>query len=341
MAKVLFLIKRRNDGDNIVDRAGIFTGVNITADCISSKQHSSKVAVVNSSNSIQGEITLFDPTHVIIEGIWVEPDLLQSLISENPNRKFCVRLHGDMDTLCSTDHALPWLSSYNCTIACHNPIQLRELRTLMAFELKWTEKQAAEKILHLPSYHAVNIPKIVLDKDRKVLDAGSFNPLNSEGNHLLQASAALRFANNSKMHLHFHVQLPQGETGDNNSTLENLQRLFHNVDSEDHLLVIHPWSPRSAWIEMCGLMDVGLAASQHPAGDQNAADMVSTGVPIVHSCATWGGSLWRADPTDSIDIAKKLSLAIELRWVNVTWHEIKLWFYNRAAGKTWKKYISS
>jgi hypothetical protein len=214
------------------------------------------------------------------------------------------------------------------------------LRKLLAFEMKWTNKQAADQIIYLPLYHAANIPRMTMDKDPKVLDVGSFNPLNTEGNHLLQASAALQFANKNSLQLHFHVQLPQGETGAN-STLENLQRLFYSADGNDHVLIAHPWSPRSAWIDMCSMMDVGLAASQHPAGDQNAADMISTGVPIVHSCISWGASLWRADPTSSDDIATKLSLAIELRWINVTWHDAKLWIHNWRAGRTWKKYLLS
>lgn len=339
MHRILFILKQKRDADSPMDKASVFTGARLTADALS-KKHSSKVAVVPDANMIDYEIKIFDPTHVVIEGIWVDPIDFERIRANWPAVRFCVRINGDMDSLCATAHALPYLSSYEAVIACNHTALLTELRLLLGLELHWTAKQAAERVIHLPSWFARDIPRFRFDSDPKTLDVGSFNPLTPEGNHLMQAGAALLLADRLKLDLHFHVQLSQEEPEQNN-TLENLSRLFANTANDGHLLVVHPWCPRSAWLSMCGQMDIGTSASAHPAGDQMLSDMASVGVPIIHSSISWGGSWWRADPSSIMDIARKMSLAQELRWLNVTWHNLKIPLHNLMARRRWARFLKS
>jgi hypothetical protein len=338
MARVLFLLKRRDPADTGSDSAGLFAGASLSSDMLIANRIDSRVSVLQDSSSIEQEIIKYDPTHILIENLWAEPEVIAGLQSRYPHISFLIRLHGDIVDITANDHAMSWISSYDTTIAVANPVLLRELRKLLRFELQWTKKQAETRVISLPVSYSQSLPKLTLDKDKSILDIGCFGTLEPHGNHLVQAAAALELAVKQKTQLHFHVQQTQG-AGSDDPTLLNLQRIFDGTMHDGHLLIVHPWAPRSSWLDMCAQMDIGMQATHSSLGDQLAADLIVTGVPIVHSYLPWGGSLWRADPDDSHDIATKLSLAQELRWINVVWHQFKLRLHNLRTRRAWLAYL--
>ena len=82
--RVLFILKRRQDYDGYKhSQIGLSTGLYNSAlymsDMLNNNRIESKVVVVVDNNSIDKEVHLFKPTHVIIETLWVVPEKFEIL----------------------------------------------------------------------------------------------------------------------------------------------------------------------------------------------------------------------------------------------------------------------
>jgi hypothetical protein len=127
-------------------------------------------------------------------------------------------------------------------------------------------------------------------------------------NHLTQAIAAMRYAQNRGLRLAFHVNLTRNEQGGDN-ILKNLIALF---DGTPHRLVGMHWMQREEFLHFLRGMDLGMQVSFTETFNIVAADMVKTQLPLVVSPQIrWTSHHSQADPTDSEAITDAIGRALD------------------------------
>ena len=127
-------------------------------------------------------------------------------------------------------------------------------------------------------------------------------------NQLIQAIAAIKYADQLGKKLRFHMNGVRTEQNGGNN-LKNIKGLFSNTS---HELVLHPWLGHEEFLELLANMDICLQVSLTESFNITAADAVSIGVPLVGSSAIrWLPRFSQALPDSVEDICRVLSKAGE------------------------------
>jgi hypothetical protein len=170
------------------------------------------------------------------------------------------------------------------------------------------------------------------------VNIGCFGAIRPLKNHLIQAMAAIRFAEKIQKSLRFHINSNRIEQR-GESILHNLRSLFSGNKNE---LIEHPWISHDKFIALVKTMDMGMQVSFSESFNIIAADFVSNNVPIVVSPdVTWMPSSTKADPNSTEDIVNKLKRA----WKGGSFFSDKytniraLEKHNRNALDAWKEFV--
>jgi hypothetical protein len=90
--------------------------------------------------------------------------------------------------------------------------------------------------------------------------------------------------------------------------LKNLQDLFAGISQEGHELVMHDWVEHAAFLILVKQMDIGIQVAFSETFNIVAADMVTSGIPMVVSKEiSWAAAV--ADPTSSKNIVETMLMA--------------------------------
>ena len=264
--RVLFILKRREDFNATThSHIGLSTGLYNSASFMDEMLHDmgieSKLSVVIDNNCIDREVTKYQPTHVIIEALWVVPQKFFELQKLHPNVKWIIRLHSEMPFMAGEGMAMDWLGDYsgfrNIIIAINAPRMLREIALYLKCRNNWSDKQTKEKVIYLPNYYPLDYRRKRFNRKKDHIDIACFGAIRPLKNHLLQAFAALDFANQIGKKLHFHVNAGRIEMN-GNAVLHNLRGLFEQLYDQGHRLVNHQWRPRADFLKLCGTVDIGM-----------------------------------------------------------------------------------
>ena len=124
--------------------------------------------------------------------------------------------------------------------------------------------------------------------------------------------------------------------------LHNVMGLFEHVHDAGHRLVMHEWTPRDKFLELCSTMDIGMQVSFSETFNIVGADMISQGVPIVCSSEVpWYEPRFIADPTSSDDILTALHATYEIPQTNVRAYQANLTKYTNTSKLIWMNYFYS
>ena len=101
MSKILFILKRREDYNAVVhSNVGLSTGLYNSASFVHNMLNhmgiNSVLEVAKDNNCIDRLVTQHQPTHVIIEALWVVPQKFSVLQRLHPNLKWIIRLHSEI-----------------------------------------------------------------------------------------------------------------------------------------------------------------------------------------------------------------------------------------------------
>ncbi|PPD53436.1 MAG: hypothetical protein CTY12_04970 [Methylotenera sp.] len=320
--RVLFILKRREDFHDCpsYSQNGLSTGLlnsaSFVQDMLIRQGVESKTVVVIDNNDIDREVSAFKPTHVIIEAIWVVPEKFDVLSRLHPTVKWVVRYHSETPFIANEGIAMSWLFDYarrpNVYIGINAPRFMDEVRVMLrAAGLSHSEVQ--QRVIFLPNYYP--IPQAIQaqrpNTRSHIVNVGCFGAIRPLKNHLLQATAALRFANMIGKVLLFHVNIGRVEMkGD--PILNNLKAMFDNIGHSGHQLIIHKWAPHDKFIELVKNMDIGLQVSFSETFNIVAADMVTSGIPVVVSNEIpWAKAGVVSSTTSSVEIARTLKETYE------------------------------
>jgi hypothetical protein len=349
--KILFILKRREDFNSVVHNqlglsTGLFNSANFVSQMLTDLGYSTKLAVVTDNNDIDREVTLFNPTHVIIEALWVVPTKFSILQKLHPNVTWIIRLHSEMPFMAGEGMSMDWIGDYssfgNIVLAANAPRMLSEIKMYLTIKNNWDTKTANEKVIYLPNYYPkeFSAPKVI-DKNKDWIDIGCFGAVRLLKNHLEQAFGALKFANSIGKKLHFHINAGRIEMqGD--PVINNLRGLFEQLDGTGHELINHEWVPHEGFIDLCTSMDIGMQVTFSETFNIVGADFIANGVPLVGSSEIpWINSASAADPTSSDDIAIKLGLAYLHPDAIVTMNQKTLSAYLDKTKRVWDNYFTT
>jgi len=346
--RVLFILKRRHDynpieHDKINLTTGLYNSVNFMNKMLIRENIETKIVVVEDNNCIDREVTEYKPTHVIIEALWVVPTKFSALQKLHPDVSWIVRLHSDTPFIAGEGIAMDWIGEYsgyrNVIVACNSPKILQEIRTYLRIRNKWPEKHTEEKVIYLPNYYPNFYKKKEHNFEKDYINVGCFGAVRPLKNHLLQAMAAIKFADAVGKKLHFHVNSGRYEMK-GEPVFNNLKALFEQLASSGHELIIHGWMPREEFLQICAEMDIGLQVSLSETFNIVSADLISQGVPVVGSAEIpWMTNWTHADPVKSQDIALKLQATFDHPQINVWLNQRGLTKYTNETKLIWSRYF--
>jgi hypothetical protein len=331
MLDFLFICKDRSSGDYKEGKYGLWNSANFVVDFLQKSQFKAEIISVFDANCIDREIHKNKPKVVVLEALWVTPEKLTQLVKLHPRVRWIVRIHSKLPFLANEGIALQWLNGYKriprVTITGNNLEFVQDMNAC--------------------NYRLEYLPNVYIDKinyqrpmfNRQDLHIGCFGSLRPMKNHLIQAVAAIDFANFMGYNLKFHINSSRHEQrGDN--VLKNLIALFEN--NPEHTLVHHGWLSHKDFLGLVYTMDIGMQVSYSESFNIVSADFVRMNIPIVTSSeVSFNTSFLWADPNDRVDIVSKLTRAKHYSsWLN--WHSnTKLDSYNKTAKQIWIKKCSS
>ena len=348
-SRVLFLLKRREDVSEhpSYSQHGISTGLLNSAtfmhDMLVEAGVESQLKVVIDNNCIDRAVTQYKPTHVIIEALWVVPEKFDILQKLHPNVTWIIRFHSETPFIASEGIAMRWLHGYvkhpNVVVAANAPRFMAEMQQVLAAS-GLTRKQIKDKLIYLPNYYPVgNVVSVKPKTHNDVINISCFGAVRPLKNHLLQAVAALEFAESIGKKLHFHINVGRVEMkGD--PILHNIQGLFAGLEHKGHKLITHQWSPHAEFLEVIAGIDIGMQVSFSETFNIVAADMITSGVPVVMSSEVPWAIAGLANPVESKHIVTKLKLTWLFRQLNVTLNTLALKCYVNKTRRKWLKYFN-
>lgn len=348
--RILIILKKREDYmEKHHKNIGLSTGLYNSALFIHEMLHKinivSKLVVVNDNNDIDREVTLFKPTHVIIEALWVVPPKFEILHKLHPTVKWIIRLHSEIPFIANEGNAMNWVGEYvklkNVYVAANSDVMLKDVSIYTQTEMQWTESETEEKIIYLPNYYPQKYKNKKFDKSKDTIDIGCFGAIRPLKNHLMQAISAVKFAEKIGKKLRFHINTGRLEQkGD--SVYKNLKGLFDNLSAKGHELVNHEWTPRDEFLKICASMDMGMQCSFSETFNIVACDIITEGVPLVGTKEIpWMNDIFSANVTSSDSICFNLMLAYYFPKYNVRSNQRHLNRYTTKTSKVWLKYFTN
>jgi hypothetical protein len=346
--KVLFILKRREDYDPLKHNpkglsTGLFNSASFVDQMLNDSEIDSVLEVAIDNNCIDRLVTKHKPTHVILEALWVVPHKFEILIKLHPTVKWIIRLHSEMPFMAGEGMAMDWIGDYatynEIIIGVNAPRMLGEICEYLSIKMNWTSRETKKRVIYMPNFYPQDYKIKPLNRKKYWIDIACFGAVRPLKNHLVQAFAALKFANKMGKQLRFHINSGRIEMkGD--AVMNNLRALFEQLSEQGHQLVGHEWCPREEFLHICSQMDIGMQCNFSETFNIVSADLLSQGVPIVGSKEIpWACSMFNADPTNSDAICRALTRAYRFPQVNVYLNQINLSNYTDRTRVVWSDYF--
>lgn len=351
--RVLFILKYREiydagSGHAHSDRklcSGLANSARFIHDMLAAEHIHTKLVEVIDNNDIDREVSNYHPTHVIIEAFWVVPEKFEVLQILHPSVNWIVRSHSEIPFLAQEGPAMDWLIRYvqfpNVFVSANSEAAVRDFRTITsAVNPDWSAEEIERKIPLLPNFYPVHkLKRNYKKKVGDVIDIGCFGAIRPLKNQLIQAVAAIEYADIMGKRLRFHINADRPEQG-GQACLKNLQALFAGAANAE--LVEHSWMSHDKFLELLSEMDMSLCVSLTESFCIVAADSVVSRIPVIGSAdIEFLGSRVRANPTDSEDIVVKMLQANDwrFRFASKLINLLRLKSYSKLSQKIWLDFL--
>ena len=201
--------------------------------------------------------------------------------------------------------------------------------------------EARDRVPYLPNYYPPERQTVPAGDDGETVDVGCFGAIRSFKNHVGQAIAAMMFAGRIGRRLRFHINGDRLERG-GHAVSHALDAIFDASPTAE--LIRHDWIPiHSEFLKLVAEMDLVAQVSFAETFNIVGADAASQGVPLVGSAEIpWISPLYRANPTDTEDMARVMHRAWELRFENrvVNPNRLGLKDYSWRSRERWLAYLN-
>lgn len=281
--KILFVCKQRHTyseeySKELLTSSGLYNSANFVVQELNSIGVPSKLVDVVDNNDIDREVSLFKPTMVIIEALWVVPEKFEVLSRLHPTVKWVVRLHSKLPFLSGEGNAMDWI--FRCAEKDNVYIGVNSIE----LEKDLGHVLPESKILYLPNVYPIPAGRSwvnVFKPEKKQLKIGGFGAIRPLKNQLMQAFAAITYAEKYESELTYYINTGRVEGYQAKSILKNIRDLFARFPH--HKLVEVGWLEHKDFIQLVRQMDLGLQLSYSETFNIVAADFVSNYIPFVGS----------------------------------------------------------
>ncbi len=329
MKKILFIIKERVHDSVYGVTSGLYNSAQFVVNFLQNYGVEVKLVSVLDGNSVDREVTKFNPDIIVLEALWVTPSKLQELINikRHSKRRWVIRIHSKAPFLANEGVATAWIRDYT---------RINSSRIFIApntEELTNQFKAVFPKGRFITLSNLYQLGKIKFDSKEKsnTVDVGCFGAIRPMKNQYQQAIAAIDFANRRNLKLRFHINGTRVEQNGLN-VLKNIRLLF----KDKHELVEWGWMTHSEFLEVISIMDIGTQVSFSESFNIVSADFVQVGVPIVASDdIDWMPGLLRVSPTDSEKISQKMAFAYDYKRILIPIQRAYLRWYGFKAELDW------
>jgi glycosyltransferase involved in cell wall biosynthesis len=358
MSKALFLLKLREDYNDDPSYSvpsyssssgeysapyhlatGMYNSAKFVVDTLNSNDYQAGLGLIVDGNSVDRAVMAYDPTHVIVEGLWVTPAKFAELMAlrRHAGRTWVVRIHSEIPFLSSEGVAMRWIGEYMKlgVIVAPNGVRATEQ---IAYEGARGDS-SSDKAIYLPNCYPVDefMPP-VLQSSTMAVNIGCFGAFRPLKNQLQQAFAALKFADWLGRPLRFHIngRIDAGGQG----AINNVLGLFAQLDATTAEVVNHDWENRETFIETLREIDMLMQVSMSETFNIVAADAVLAGIPVIATDELPWYYPTNVDPQSVDNIVETMKTIWLYRSFFLTKNRIGLQRYNRTATRKWLDFLS-
>ena len=341
MTRLLFICKQRQNAYGT--SYGLLNSCKFLCNMLETLGVQSQVVSVVDNNCIDKEVYDFKPTHVFVEALWVVPSKFEVLLPKYSKVKWYVRTHSNSPFISNEGMAFEWFDGYNLlktkydnfNIAPNSLKLVNELKLSMGINCDYTPN--IYKPLEYQDDKKYKNPMI--HRNKNIINIACFGAIRPMKNQLLQAMAAIGFADEIDKILHFHINCARFEQY-GEPIYRNIKNLF--VNNRKHKLIEHSWVGHEEFIKIIKRMDIGMQVSFTETFNIVSADFAYNDVPLVGSREVeWLNYLYKAHPTEIDHIIDRLWIAHYGRKIGLQeLNKCGLISYNLNALEAWKKLLS-
>ena len=346
MTSVLFICKQGEDYriesyGYFRKFSGLFNSARLVNEMLNANGITSAIEIARDNNDIDRLVTQHKPEYCIIEAYWVVPEKFKILTKLHPNIKWIIRIHSEVPFWSTEGVAMDWTLHYldypNVFLAPNAKRLDHDMR--VALSVKYTKDFIDERVIFLPNYYPADDKGFTkLPTPKNEVQIGCFGAIRPLKNQLIQAIAAIEYADRHKQKLIFNINGNRLEGG-GDPIIKNIRSLF--AVSTKHQLVEHAWQPHANFLDVVAQMDLGMQVSFTESFNIVAADMVTVGIPIVTSPEiVWVSKVFHADPTSTDSIVRGLERARLLGKVGVKINQFLLGCSSARSEDIWVDYFS-
>lgn len=308
--RIQFILKERTEPfvgetqqQGKILNSGLFESSLFMKQMLDEDGHITEIVHAEDNNKIDALCHKFKPDVCIIEAYWVVPEKFNILNKLHPNIKWIVRNHSATPFLANDGVAMDWslrYMDYDNVFLCSNAIRAHNDIVSVAQSL-----ELSNRFFYLPNFYPYELnPRTHYQADNEI-NISCFGAMRPLKNHLIQAIAAIKYADKHNLNLKFHVNGSRIEMK-GEPIVHNLQKMFNKFNNK-HELIEHPWLPHDKFIKLVRTMDVSLQVSYTETFNIVSADAAVNDVPIVVSSdIKWADHLTYADPNDSNSIVEAI-----------------------------------
>ncbi len=331
--KILFLLKKNliyGSYHSVIAKSGLLNSARITAGQLEKYLNvNTSIEVCVDANEIDKFLHKHKPSLCVIEAIWVTPEKMFELVRLHKRVTFVILIHSEVPFLAMEGNAIKWIYEYNDID-----------RVYPSFNSETTNNNFRELGIfdyYLPNiYEDVEVKKEKKKRPNGVIDIASFGAIRPFKNQLIQAMAAIAFADKNSFNLRFHMNTSRAEQG-GESVLKNIRALFSN---SFHQFIEHGWAERDKFLELVSTMDCGLQVSFSESFNIVAADFVQENVPIVvSSTIDWMPDSQKCSTEEMDEIIDRIEYSIRHK-PEVAKKSVKsLTKYNKRSLEVWGEFL--
>jgi hypothetical protein len=298
----LILCPRSRSGDN-VSHTGLVISVQGTARVLRANGVNAFVRPVTSRQDIERLIALENPSHIVINALWLSTAELFHLVQTYVQVQFAVLCHSNIAFLQAEPNAITLL---------REAVDL-ELSSVGNFQVAANSHNGALGIQQAWECPAIYLPNLYyLDETARVLRRrwsggtlriGAFGAMRPLKNPTASAFAALAISNAMSTDLDFFINVGRNDQGWASRLLPAVEAIFRGLPHAR--LIKKQWASWTDFRRIVRGMHLMLQPSFTETFNIVSADGVAEGIPsVVSNVIEWAPDHWKADPDDTEDIAR-------------------------------------
>ena len=225
----------------------------------------------------------YNPSHVFIEGSFINPTDYNHLPHTFPKVKFIIRLLNDLTFTDKDNINYDWLHGYysfnNTVIGVSSTKTFDNLKTFLKIKNHWVGEQGTDKVQYLPNYYPIDFKSKIFNRHKDTIDISFFGHNIPLKKYISNALVTINFVNRmDHKQLRFYIN-----SDDLNETdLETLKNVFNGLYANPELVECK-WETKEEFIEISSQIDIALGSSFSNNDNLYEMIMVSQGTQLITS----------------------------------------------------------